>query len=244
MSKADLHIHTFYSWDAMMTPAGALKAAAQAGLNVIAITDHDEMRGSLEARQLAGKYNLEVVPGLEISTADGHLLALYLERPVPARLPLIETLLRIGAQGGLAIAPHPSAMLSHSLSRPAIRAALADPGAGKVLIGIEVFNGGLPYRRNNLSARKFGDTLPLAQVGNSDAHIFWTVGIGMTEFPGRSAEDLRRALLERTTRALTRPGVLAVKPILGWPGHYLMKRAGWVISNAQPHLPLRFARMP
>ena len=59
MSKADLHIHTTYSWDGMMTPAAALNAAHMAGLDVIAITDHDEIGGAFEALDLAGKYGLE-----------------------------------------------------------------------------------------------------------------------------------------------------------------------------------------
>jgi predicted metal-dependent phosphoesterase TrpH len=83
ISKADLHIHTIYGWDAMMTPAAALKAARMAGLDVIAITDHDEMRGAFEALELADKYELELIAGNEINTADRHLLALFVHRPIP-----------------------------------------------------------------------------------------------------------------------------------------------------------------
>ena len=187
MSKADLHIHTTYSWDGMMTPAAALNAAHMAGLDVIAITDHDEIGGAFEALDLAGKYGLEEIPGIEITTAEGHLLALFVHQVIPPQLPLIETLLRIGAQGGLAIAPHPLAPMTHSLGRRPICTALSHPEARKVFVGMEVFNGGLPYRRNNLGAKALADSLPIAQVGCSDAHIFWSVGIGATEFPGPTA---------------------------------------------------------
>ncbi len=242
MSKADLHIHTTYSWDGMMTPAAALKAARIAGLDVIAITDHDEIGGAFEALELAGKYGLEVIPGIEITTADGHLLALFVHQLIPPGLPLIETLLRIGAQGGLAIAPHPVAPMTHSLGRRPICDALAHADASQVLVGMEVFNGGLPYRRSNLGAKVLADSLPIAQVGSSDAHIFWSVGLGATEFSGRTAADFRRALIDRKTRPLTLPGIFAAKNLVGWILHYSLKRAGWVTSNPQPHMPLMLAR--
>jgi predicted metal-dependent phosphoesterase TrpH len=242
MSKADLHIHTTYSWDGMMTPAAALKAAHMAGLDVIAITDHDEIGGAFKALELAGKYGLEVIPGIEITTADGHLLALFVHQLIPPGLPLIETLLMIGAQGGLAIAPHPLAPMTHSLGRRPICTALSHSEARQVLAGIEVFNGGLPYRRSNLGAKALADSLPVAQVGSSDAHIFWSVGIGGTEFPGRTAADFRRALIDRKTWPLTLPGIFAAKNLVGWILHYGLKRAGWITSNPQPHLPLVLAR--
>jgi predicted metal-dependent phosphoesterase TrpH len=99
-----------------MTPAGALKTATLAGLDVIAITDHDNLRATFEARNLSGRYGVEVIPGIEITTAEGHLLALFVERIIPAGLTLIDTLLRIGEQGGLALAAHPE---SHNHSKGA-----------------------------------------------------------------------------------------------------------------------------
>ncbi|MFZ5912411.1 MAG: PHP-associated domain-containing protein [Chloroflexota bacterium] len=244
MGKADLHIHTICSWDGTMTPAAALKAASLSGLDVIAITDHDDMRATFEARSLAGRYGIEVIPGIEITTADGHLLALFVEKIVPAGLPLIETLLRIGEQGGIAVAAHPEAPLTGSLDRKTLRAALEHADARQVLAGVEVYNAGLPYRFSNASARTIVDELPLAQAGNSDAHVPWGVGMGYTEFPGRTAADLRHALLQRTTLAHGAPGFITVRPILHWLWNYALKRAGWVSSNLQPQLPLSLARQP
>ncbi len=246
MGLADLHIHTFYSWDGTMTPAAVLKSAAMAGLNVIAVTDHDDIRGSRQALDLAGKYGMEVIPGSEISTSEGHLLALFVDEHIPAGLSLLETLTFIGKKGGLAIAPHPAAIGTPSLSYPSIKAVLAYSGARRVLCGIEVYNGGLPYRRSNMLARSFADTLlhPLACVGNSDAHYFWGIGRGVTYFPGRTAADLRQALINRTTNAHGAKGVIALSPVAGWIWHYALKKLGWVTSNVQPHMPLRLARRP
>jgi hypothetical protein len=86
------------------------------------------------------------------------------------------------------------------------------------------------------------DSLPVAQVGSNDAHIFWSVGIGGTEFPGCTANDFRRALVDRKTQPLTLPGIFAAKNLVGWILHYDLKRAGWVPSNPQPHMPLMLAR--
>ena len=95
MGKADLHIHTIYSWDGTCTVEAVLKQAAHtAELDVIAITDHDEIQGAQEAAELAPRYGIEVIPGSEISTADGHLLALFIPKKISAGLSVVETILR------------------------------------------------------------------------------------------------------------------------------------------------------
>ena len=100
MGLADLHIHTIYSYDGTATVPAVLKQARRVGLDLIAITDHDEIRGALLAEKLAPQYNLQVIPGVEITTAEGDLLALNIRSLVPAGLPLIETLQQVGALGG------------------------------------------------------------------------------------------------------------------------------------------------
>jgi predicted metal-dependent phosphoesterase TrpH len=109
MGLADLHMHTLYSYDGTATVPAVLKRAKQVGLDLIAITDHDEIRGALLAEQLASKYEIQVIPGVEITTVEGDLLALNLQRLVLAGLSLIETILRVGELGGFCLAPHPMA---------------------------------------------------------------------------------------------------------------------------------------
>ena len=129
MGNADLHIHSTYSHDATSTVRAVLKQAADTGLNVIAVTDHDEIRGSLEAQELASKYGIESIPAVEVSTKEGHLVALFVKTLPPVGLTLVDTLIHIGRLGGVAIVPHPFNNLPSSLSMEAVVSALTNPRA-------------------------------------------------------------------------------------------------------------------
>src|SRR5437899_7100941 len=106
--RADLHVHTIWS-DGAQRPE-AIVDAGRGRLDVIAITDHDEIRGALRARDYAlahPELGVDVVVGEEISTLNGHLLCLFLEECVPPGLTAVESIAAVHAQGGLAIAAHP-----------------------------------------------------------------------------------------------------------------------------------------
>ena len=109
MGLADLHIHTVYSYDGTASVPAVLARAKQVGLDVIAITDHDEIRGALKAFELAPRFDIEVIPGIEITTAEGDLLALFVTEKIQPGRPLIETIVKVGEAGGICIAPHPMA---------------------------------------------------------------------------------------------------------------------------------------
>jgi predicted metal-dependent phosphoesterase TrpH len=239
MGTADLHIHTTYSKDATTTVRGILKQASECtNLDVIAITDHDEIRGALEACDLASQYSIEVIPGIEISTREGHLVALDIKECVPRGLPLVETLLRVGEQGGFAIASHPGNPLPDSLSMEAILKALVHPEARLVLKGIEVSNYFTTHHFFNRQALQLARYLFLAQTGSSDSHIYHTVGAAYTQFQGRSADDLRKAIHDRTTSAKTTSSKYPIKPLIDWVWHISLRRFGWVTDNVSPTAPV------
>ena len=105
--RADLHMHTTVS-DGRATPAQMLDYAARfCRLNVLAITDHDRLEGSLWACEQNGRYPFDIVPGVEVSSADGHVLALWVTQPIPRGLSLAETVSAIHEQGGVAVLAHP-----------------------------------------------------------------------------------------------------------------------------------------
>ena len=243
MGYADLHIHTIHSYDATASVAAVLKHVANhTDLDVIAITDHDTISGINEAMDLAPRYGIEVIPGCEVSTADGHLLALFIHRPVPAGLSLIETVELIGAQGGICIAAHPMAFGINSLKFTTIFNALLKPGISQVLVGVEAFNGSLISSWRNPMVEQISRTLPLAQTGNSDSHILETIGQGSTEFAGHSASDLRRALVAADTRVRKVPNLDRFGIIDRYLPRMMLRKMGWVTDNRTPQTSLYFAR--
>jgi len=244
MGLADLHIHSIYSYDGTASISAILQhVMLNTPLNVIAITDHDSLQGNLEAMDLAPKYGIEVVPGCEISTDDGHLLALFLHKPVPAGLSLVETVLRVRDQCGLCIAAHPMARGTNSLSFECIRNALLFPHVAESLVGIEALNSGLVYTQRNPMVAAIAQTLPLAQVGNSDAHILSMIGQAATEFEGKTAADLDRALETATTRVrqINTYGGLAV--LRDYIPRFVLRKLGWVTWNGSPQSPATLVRL-
>ncbi len=201
MGLADLHMHTIYSFDGTATVPATLRRAHEKGLSVIAITDHDEIAGALNAVSLAHLYGIEVIPGIEITTADGHLLGLFVTEIIPAGLSLVDTVLKVRELGGICIAPHPGAggMGMKSLSVSTIAKALHHPEVADTLIGIEAYNATALDKVGIATSRLLTAHLNLASVGNSDAHVPAAIGLGATEFEGTSATDLLSALRNRQT---------------------------------------------
>jgi len=208
MGKADLHIHSTYSYDGTATvPAILEHVKRNTDLDVIAITDHDQIDGALEAVALAPQYGLDVIPGVEVSSAEGHVLALFVTQPVPPNLSLVETVQCVAEQGGICIGAHPGGPWRWCLQEKNLYSALQTQGVADTLLGLEVYNASLPYLGINRKAHAIGQHLALAQVGNSDAHLLWMIGLAATEFPGKTAADLKGALRDclTTTTVSKRP---------------------------------------
>jgi len=244
MGKADLHIHSIYSWDGTCAVSAVLKQAAHvAHLDVIAITDHDEIKGSLEAQELAADYGIEVIAGSEITTADGHLLALFIQEKIPAGKSLVETVLRVREQGGLCVVPHPEALGTHSVNRTVLKNALTNNLVAESLRGLEVFNAGLFDHKANTNAELIARENALSRIGSSDSHQLWTIGLGLTLFHGRSANDLRSAIQAGQTDSVVvnQPGIAPI--IFSWLRSHLLRRMGWVEHNRSPELSVRLEKI-
>lgn len=244
MAFADLHIHSIYSRDGTASVPAILKYVAdQTDLTVIALTDHDSTEGVAEAMQLAPRYGIEVIPGCEVSTSEGHLLALFTNQYVPSGLSLIDTVYCVGSLGGICVAPHPGAQGTSSLSRKTILNALAIPDIAKILVGVEGFNGGLVYTRSNSVALEIIQTTDVAWVANSDAHILQMIGQSATEFEGKTAQDLRRTLENHDTDIRMGNGLKGSQVLQHWLPKYVLRKLGWVTWNEHPQQPIRYVRM-
>jgi predicted metal-dependent phosphoesterase TrpH len=220
--RADLHIHTTLS-DGAATPAQVANRLARGDLAVAAVTDHDTVEGALRVRELLGGRGPEMVIGAEVTTADGHLLAIFIDRDVPVGLSARETVEIVHQRGGLAIAAHPYFPIC----------SLGDLAARLPFDGFEVANGTiLGELGNRLAVRRLGASAGAA-VGGSDAHLLAAVGHVRTHFHGRTAADLRVAIERGTTW-----------PAFDWDTHLriapadLLRMAGQMVRNrVQPRRP-------
>jgi len=202
LGRADLHIHTLAS-DGTDGIAAILDHAEHAtDLDLIAITDHERIDAALAAQAMAREKDLrvQVVVGEEVSTLGGHLLALFIgERVRPLRT-LRTTIGEIHEQGGLAIPAHPLVPYPLCAQGWVIRRLLADRDPRVRPDAIEAFNPTMFGRPWHGRVVRFAAEHEFATVGNSDAHEAAAVGTGWTSFPGRTADDLRGAILGHETR--------------------------------------------
>jgi len=195
--KADLHLHTNLT-DGFFPPEKMVSAAVDIGLDVIAITDHDLIKPALIARRFAQKKKLpiEVIIGEEVTTKQGELIGLFLKKRVPPMLNVFTAAEKIKSQGGLVIIPHPlRVFFGFGLSFKTIEKLNQDHLAD----GIEIYNFwdygfGLARTRKRNNGRWH-----LANIGSSDSHHYKTIGKIFTVFPGKTSQDLRKAIKKRMT---------------------------------------------
>ena len=207
---ADLQIHTSHG-DGMADARALLeRVEAFTDLDVVAVTDHDDVQGALLARDLhaRGRYRFEFVPGIEVTTRSGHLLALWVDAPVRSFRSLAETVATIHRMGGIAVIPHPLSYLTRSIGARTLDRLLAAEDPETRPDGIEVANTTLAGRVTGARARRLNRVRwRLAETGGSDAHFLEEVGAARTVFPGRTSDELRAAILAHRTAGVSRAPV-------------------------------------
>jgi predicted metal-dependent phosphoesterase TrpH len=168
---------------------------------------------------------VQVVPGVEVTTRDGHLLCLWLEERPPALRPLPQTAEWVREHGGMCVAPHPFTRWTHSLNLRALVSTVEH----NLVSGVEVFNASLAGRASRPRALAFARAHRLAQVGSSDAHMVAMIGLARTRFAGSRASELRADLEAAATTAEGRfatPAEMAAEAIPQ-------------LARSMVHLPLR-----
>ncbi|MFB6183973.1 MAG: PHP domain-containing protein [Haloarculaceae archaeon] len=174
MLKVELHAHSAASYDGRDPVELLLEQAAAVGLDALAVTDHDEFAASREAADLAPEYGLVGIPGMEVTSDAGHVLALGIDEAVESGLAFAETVERIRDQGGIAVVPHP-----FQESRSGVLANISKE-ALSVADAIEVYNSRLLTGRANRQAKRFALSRGLPMTAGSDAHISEMVGQAVT----------------------------------------------------------------
>lgn len=205
--RFDLHIHSNHSTDSNLAVDEILKRAVRKGLDGIAICDHNTVDGSLRAIQRAKDLDLSllVIPGIEISTSDGHLIVLGIRENIQPSLTVSETISIARQKGGVVIAPHP-------FKKDSLGFAAKDADA------IETFNSRCIFGENE-KAKEMALSLGKPEVGGSDSHLLSTIGLGFTEIDAASSVGL---VLESIRKGKTRscghiipPNIMMVHAVRG-----------------------------
>jgi predicted metal-dependent phosphoesterase TrpH/glycosyltransferase involved in cell wall biosynthesis len=196
----DLHMHTNHSFDCATPVDKLLETAKERGLGAIAVTDHNEVSGALEARERAN--GIKVIVGEEVKTADqGEVIGLFIEEKIPRGLTLQETIDAIRSQGGLVYVPHPFDRM-HSV--PDYEHLLA---VVEQIDAIEVFNPRVAFSAFNEEAERFAAKYRIVAGAGSDSHVpqgLGSVKIAMRDFDGPEEflESLRDADIVRKRQSL------------------------------------------
>lgn len=171
--RLDLHNHTRFSSDGLMSPAKLLQVAKARGVDCVAVTDHDTIEGALEALALsdADRSLPRVIPGIELTTAVGEIIGLYVRETIPFGLPLDEAVERIREQGGLVYLPHP-----YDLFRRGTICRTERTRAAQLADIIEVINGRSLGPRAGIKAARLARRLGKPAGAGSDAHRKAEVG--------------------------------------------------------------------
>jgi PHP domain/Glycosyltransferase Family 4 len=200
--EVDLHMHTDHSHDCA-TPVEVLLATARAqGLGAIAVTDHNEISGALEARAQAQEAGVKVIIGEEVKTdGQGEVIGLFIEEKIPHGLSMRETVAEIRRQGGLVYVPHPFDRMHSVPDYEHLLGILEDVDA------IEVFNPRVAIGAFNEEAARFAAKYRIAAGAGSDSHVAQGLGsvrVRMRDFDG-PAEFLQSL---RDAEIVTRPSSL------------------------------------
>ena len=200
--KLDLHLHTTFSGDSLIKPKEALKFAKLKGLDGFAITDHNSLKAYKILIEM-NKKDLIIIPGMEIETNIGEIIALFLREEIRMNDNNFFTILDlIKEQDGLVIIPHPFDFLRSNRLKMEL---LTDKIINNYIDGIEIINSRIIFKKCVKKAIRFNQKYNLFETGGSDAHSNNEIGKAYTEINGiteKSFECIKKSLLENKSRSL------------------------------------------
>ena len=210
--KIDTHIHSCYSYDSAAKLEDIVDYSKNLGLGAIAITDHDNIN-SIDKINKIKDDELIIIHGEEISSKEGHIIALGIQEHIKALQTTSETIDQIHVQGGVAIAAHP-----YCLYRS---------GMGKIveevnIDAIETMNSRFIFGISNYRAKKLSDKQKIPVIGASDAHFIKGIGRCYTEIPDAdNVDDILNHIKKGNTSAYGErtPFQLIIKEVIRKKGH-------------------------
>jgi predicted metal-dependent phosphoesterase TrpH len=228
--EVDLHMHTDHSPDCATPVEVLLETARDRGLGAIAVTDHNEVSGALEARRIAEEMgDIKVIVGEEVKTAEqGEVIGLFLEKKIPRGMTMAATIAAIRAQGGIVYVPHPFDRF-HSV--PDYEHLLDVVEEIDVL---EVFNPRVALTAFNEEAERFARKYRIVPGAGSDSHVAQGLGsvrVRIHDFDGprEFLEAMRDADITRKHKNLVYVQALKLLQTTGRP-----KAAKRAVPNAKP----------
>ena len=198
LAFADFHIHNRFSRDSILSEDKFIRVALERGLTHVAVTNHNNVEGAIAVRDRAAALGVDerltVILGEEISTSDGEVVGIFLQRTIPRGLTAERTADEIHAQGGLVSIPHPFDPFRASHIRAEPLEGLA--AAGKIDM-IEVFNSRVTFTRHNQQAAEFAARHAIPGIACSDSHSAFEVAMSFNALPAfETADELRAGLSE------------------------------------------------
>lgn len=189
--RIDPHLHTAASYDGYTTPEQLLQRASAVGLDGVVATDHDSTEGAHAVARLAEEHDVLAIVGCEISTAEGHLLAIGVDDAPPTGRSLAETARAVASSGGVTVVPHPFQRTRHGAGRAAI----------DDVDGIEVYNAHTLTNVRNTQAEAFADDRGYPAFAGSDAHRPAGVGRAATAVELPASADFTEAAVLSAMRS-------------------------------------------
>jgi len=203
--KLDLHLHTIYSGDSLISPTDAIKYAKIKGLSGFAVCDHNTLKAYNQLKKKAKENNLIVIPGMEIETHIGEVMGLFIDKEIDIRDNNFFTIIeKINDNNGLVVIPHPFDFLRNNHLKMDL---LTDTIIRKYIDGIEIMNSRIILKRCVKKAKRFNEKYNLFETGGSDAHTKNEIGNGYTlinDINENSLETIRKGLLAHKSRSMGR----------------------------------------
>lgn len=207
--KIDLHVHTYYSVDSLITPDELVFYAKKRGLDGVAVVDHDTLDGALKT---AEKTDFFIIPGMEVTSKNGHIVALNVKEHIPKDLSVDETVDKIHEAGGIAIACHPVTFFKGSLGKY----------ASSRFDAVETINASaFPFGYSVRNAEKLATELKLPRVAGTDAHYGPQIGYAYTLV---EAEPKTDSVISVIKKGLCKPSGRSIPWSLRLKKEYLMMR--------------------